>query len=391
MLPDAGSAAHWYSVAGQRLTQGDVAGAIAAYGQSLMLEPRNAAALNNLGAALIRAGRLQDAISTLQRALVIEPGYRRALVNLGKALREAGRLPEAILCLREVISSEPNNTSALINLGDALAGAGDVEESQRVLERAISANPALVEAYMTLGIVRLQAGQASRGLAELRTAVALAPNHPDAHANLAHALFVTGQWHEAWPHFEYRFQRHANRGKLTPPAAVARWDGASQEGLEIWLLGEQGLGDQLQFARYAKVVEELGMRCVLACDSRLVSFLSRAALATRVVPLTSVSAARPDFSNARWMPLLSAPGWHQTRMDTVPFADNYLIGDPDRIHKWRERLAGLRGFRVALAWAGNPNMETGRYAGRSPPLSMLAPLMNVPDATFISVQRHAGE
>lgn len=392
MLPDAGHASAWYAVAGQRLTHGDLDGAIAAYGQSLQLEPRNPAALNNLGAALVRARRFDEAITTLQTALAIQPGYRRALVNLGKALREAGHPSEAIIRLREAIAGEPNNVSALVNLGDALAATGDLEESQRVLERAISLNPASVEAHMTLGIVRLQAGQPTQALAALHTAVALSPTHADAHSNLAHALFVSGRWEEAWPHFEYRFQRHAHGGKWAAPAGMPRWDGSFRKGREVCLIGEQGLGDQLQFARYAKTLEGLGIRCTLACDPRLARILSDASLASRIVPL-GAGAADPLPAHSDWIPLLSLPAWHQTSMDTVPFSEGYLSADRNRRSNWNERLGSVdtAGMRVALAWAGNPQMETGRYLGRSPPLCALAPLMQVPEVTFISLQKHAGE
>jgi hypothetical protein len=156
---------------------------------------------------------------------------------------------------------------------------------------------------------------------------------------------------------------------------------------ELWLIGEQGLGDQLQFARYAKTLTDLGMHCVLACDPRMVTILSAAGLASRIVPLGT--SAGPG--SATWVPLLSLPAWHRTRSDTVPFPEGYLVADPVRVERWGERLGHASGMRVALAWAGNPHMETGRYTGRSPPLAALAPLMSVPQLKYISLQKHVGE
>jgi tetratricopeptide (TPR) repeat protein len=127
LAANAGSASAWYAFAGQKLATGDVDGAISAYSQSLKLEPRNAAALNNLGAALIKACRFQEAISTLESALLLQPGYQRAVANLGKALREAGYLVEAIARLRDALVREPHQVSALVNLGDALAATGELD------------------------------------------------------------------------------------------------------------------------------------------------------------------------------------------------------------------------------------------------------------------------
>jgi tetratricopeptide (TPR) repeat protein len=370
-------------LAGLRLSNGDIDGAIGTYSRCLTFAPRSAATHNNFGVALLKAGRFQDAIAVLEAALVLEPGYARALVNLGKALREVGRPLDAVARLRTALAVQPDYVPALINLGDACAAIGELDAAERALERATDLAPTQVEAHMTLGIVRLQAGRVAESLAALRTAVRLSPDHAEAHTNLAHALFFSGDWQASWPHFEYRFRRHAHRAKLSPPAGVARWDGTVSPEIEVWLLGEQGLGDQLQFARYARLVSAQGLRCVIACDPRLVKILALAELGARIVALDTP----PEAPTASWIPLMSLPAWHGTRSDTVPAAEGYLAADPQRIARWRARLPAGPALRVAVAWAGNPRMETGRYAGRSPPLAALAPVAAVPGVSFISLQK----
>ena len=375
------------NLANMRVRQGDLDGAISAYSQALVLEPANVGACNNLGTALIRSGQPDAAIPILERALALQPGYLRALTNLGKALRETGRAEDAVARLREALDIEPNYGPALVNLGDALAANGDFELSEQVLERAIGFAPGLAEAHMALGIARLQRGRVTEALTALHKAIALSPAHPDAHSNLAHALFMTGNWQAAWPHFEYRFHRTAHRAQIHVPGRLSRWDGALAEGQELWLVGEQGLGDQLQFARYANELSACGIRCVIACDPRIVKVLDCGTLQADIVAL-GTWAHQPS---AYWLPLLSAPAWHRTRMDNVPGAKRYLSADPARVATWKSRLKPLQGLRVAIAWAGNPKMETGRYVGRSPPLAALAPLADLPGVNLISLQKDAGE
>jgi len=374
-------------LAGQRLASADVEGAITAYSQCLNLDPHNSAVFNNLGVALIKVGRFKEAIDALENALRFRPAYHRALTNLGKAMREVGRFAEAIARLQEAIALEPNHAPALVNLADALAATGQLDAAEQALNRAIQIAPTLVEAHMTLGIVRLQSSRVGEAITSLRTALTLAPAHADAHANLAHALFFGGDWEAAWPHFEYRFQRSSCRSGLGVPPGMARWDGSVSKELELWMIGEQGLGDQLQFARYAKFLSAMDVECVVACDPRIVTILTRANIAARVVPFGTAS----HDTNSRHIPLMSLPAWHRTRADTVPFAEGYLSADESRVRLWGEKLGGARGLRVALAWAGNPVMETGRYLGRSPPLAAMAPLMDVPNVSFVSVQKNAGE
>jgi hypothetical protein len=94
---------------------------------------------------------------------------------------------------------------------------------------------------------------------------------------------------------------------------------------------------------------------------------------------------------------MSLPAWHGARPDTVPHPAGCLATDPDRVARWHERLRHSTGqrdsgsLRVALAWAGNPDMETGRYRGRSPPLAAFAPVLALPQVDFISLQKGHGE
>jgi tetratricopeptide (TPR) repeat protein len=378
--------AGFHQLAGLKLSNGDIDGAIAAYSSCITFAPQDAGARNNFGVALLKARRFGEAVAILESALILRPGYTRALVNLGKALRELGRPHDAIARLREALSIQPDYVPALINLGDANAAIGDSSGALQALDRAVRLAPAHVEAHMSLGIARLQADHVAESLHALHTAVALAPDHSDAHSNLAHALFCSGDWRASWPHFEYRFAR-PYQAKLRAPPGVPRWDGSFSDGLELWLLGEQGLGDQLMFARYAVLLRARGVSCTIACDPRLVKILELAALGARVVPLD----AAPDVPQARWIPLMSLPAWHGTGCDTVPAAAGYLAADPRRIERWRPKLPAAPRLRVALSWAGNPRMETGRYAGRSPPLTALAPLMKIPGISFISLQKGSGE
>ena len=379
------SAARLFELGGLKLSRGDLPGAIAAYQQCCAFEPRSAPLFNNLGSALSKAGRLDEAIMALETSLRLDPSYVRPRVNLGKALFEAGRAGEAVVCLRAVLRQQPDYVPALVNLGNALAASGDGEAAHAALMRAVERDAFCVEARMALADLHLRAGRLSQAIEELQGAVARAPSHAEAHWHLGHLLFMAGRWEEAWPHMEYRLERI----DFTPPPGIERWDGGVRPHQEVWLVGEQGLGDQLQFARYAPILAEAGVPCVLHCDARLVALLAQAHLAPRVEPLGK---AQPAVSSqAAWIPLMSLPIWHRTTPDSVPRANGYLVADPVRVEHWHERLPKPPGGRIGLAWSGNPRFEVGRNVGRSPPLRALAPLARFTDVAFLSLQKGAGE
>ena len=384
------SAARLFELGGLKLSRGDLPGAIAAYRQCCAIEPRSAPVFNNLGSALSKAGRFDEAIAAFEAALGLDPSYVRPRVNLGKALFESGRADEAVACLRTVLRREPDYVPALVNLGNALVASGDGEAACAALLKAVALDASCAEARMALADLYMRAGRLAEAVAQLQEAVSRAPRHAEAHWHLGHLLFMAGRWEEAWPHMEFRLERI----DFTPPLGIERWDGIVRPQQEVWLVGEQGLGDQLQFARYAPILAEAGAPCVLHCDARLTVLLGQAGLARRVKPLVKswpAAAAPAASSPAAWIPLMSLPGWHRTRPDSVPRTEGYLVADPVRIAHWHERLPNPPGGRIGLAWAGNPRFEVGRNLGRSPPLAALAPLARVTDVAFLSLQKGSGE
>ncbi|MEO8120009.1 MAG: hypothetical protein ABI606_11895 [Rhodoferax sp.] len=76
-------------------------------------------------------------------------------------------------------------------------------------------------------------------------------------------------------------------------------------------------------------------------------------------------------------------------LDSIPAVIPYLQALAGRIEQWRARLPTL-GIRIGLVWKGNPRFEND--ADRSlPDLEVLAPLWQVADVQFISLQKGAGE
>jgi Flp pilus assembly protein TadD len=378
-------AAILFELGNLRLSAGDNDGAISAYMRSLAGAPDPSLVYNNLGIAYQKAGRFMEAIGVFEDAIRINPLYPRPLVNLGKALREAGRPQEAIVRLRQALELKPDYPAALVNLGIALAVVNDIDAAQAILERAIQLAPELPEAHLGLIEARMQAGRIEESIGMCRRALAHWPGYAEAHLALGRLLLLGGTWESAWEHFEYRFARASQPIKLNVPAGAAKWDGVTPP-RNLILVGEQGLGDQIQFARYAPLLAERNRSTTIMCEPRLVQLLSAAKLAGSVVPFDGTNLGR----DTHWYPLMSLAHWHRTDMESVPYGGGYLVADPNLIDFWRVRMPKT-GCRVGLVWAGNRMAEWGQLAGRSPPLAALQPLKAIPQVHFISLQRGDGQ
>jgi hypothetical protein len=170
-----------------------------------------------------------------------------------------------------------------------------------------------------------------------------------------------------------------------PPRTFAepRWDGSPLDGRRILLHLEQGLGDTLQFIRYAPLVKARGGTVLLECPVELMPLLSRCQGIDRLL-------ARGDELPAFDVhaPLLSLPLLCRTTLTTIPARLTYLFADPDVVDHWRRDLASVSAFKIGIVWQGNPDYVNDRY--RSIPLAEFEPLARVPGVRLYSLQKGKG-
>ena len=160
------------------------------------------------------------------------------------------------------------------------------------------------------------------------------------------------------------------------------WDGAEFSDKTLLLHAEQGLGDTLQFIRYASSVKNLGGRLVIECQSELVRLLGGVAGIDQVVcqggPLPSFDLHAPFFSLLHMM---------ESTLENIPGRNPYLQANPADLPVWRNRLAraGTERLKIGLVWAGSPTHKNDRQRSISPEL--LNPLLDAQGAEFFSLQK----
>ncbi|HUI06614.1 MAG TPA: tetratricopeptide repeat protein [Verrucomicrobiae bacterium] len=175
---------------------------------------RCAEAHNNLGNALLDAGRVPEAIAQYERALEINSDYAQAHFNLGVALRTAGRLPEAVGHWEQALRLDPDFADARCNLGNALAEAGRLPEAIAQYEWALRIKPDLAEAHNNLAAVLIHLGRFDEAVGQCEQAIRSNPDFPDAHNNLKAALGHLGDANDALKHYELAV-------RLAPDSAAA--------------------------------------------------------------------------------------------------------------------------------------------------------------------------
>lgn len=215
-------------------------------------------------------GHFRGAEDCLRRALALKPNLAEAQLNLAAVLEDQGRLEEAAEGLEQLLRVRPDYVQALNNLSSVLKKLGRLKEARRCLEKALALKPDFSEAHNNLGAALEQVGCWEEAASRYQTALRWQPGFVEAHMNLSMVWLLAGDFERGWKEYEWRWKK-----KGTAPRACGRplWDGSPLGGRTILLGAEQGLGDTLQFIRYAAVVKQHGGQVVFECPARLAPLL----------------------------------------------------------------------------------------------------------------------
>jgi len=337
--------------------------------------PAHFDALHLIGVVRQQQGRDAEAIAFIDRALALRPDNAAALSNRALSLRALGRAHEALACCDRALAVKPDFADAHNNRGLALAALKRPAEALKSYEAALSHAPAHIDALNNCGIALFEVNRLDEALVCFDRVLALRPGHVHGSWNRAQVLLLMGDFARGWPEHEGRLASNPglNRGFTQP-----LWLGdAPLAGRTILLRAEQGLGDTIQFCRYAPMVAARGARVVLEVQRPLVDLMRTLDGAIEVVARGD---ALPAFD--LHCPLLSLPLVFKTELTSIPARTQYLRAPAGAID-WKSRL-GTKRPRIGLVWSGNPGHK--RDATRSIPFYALMPLLDI-DASFVSLQK----
>ncbi|MBV9522785.1 MAG: glycosyltransferase family protein [Alphaproteobacteria bacterium] len=375
----------------------DLPKALGYFRRAVAADPQSATALRNLAVVLNELKMYERAAEAFRLASRLDPSDAAAFHGLAVCLRTLERWDEAVIAALASLRLDPTVSEAFDNLAVVLKARGEYEDAFHLFQEALRLAPSSYSGWNNFANLLMVCGRPAEAAEAFRKALALKPDLAEIHMNLGTALLLLGNYSDGLREYEWRWKAEILKAQHRPQS-IPRWDG-SPTARTILLHAEQGLGDTLQFCRYAPLVAALGHQVVLEVQPELVSLLGFSLASERIAVLP-----RPeDYPGLAGLPaldahcpLMSLPLLFATTPDTVPAAP-YLRADPVKIAEWQERLGSLPPgeFRVGLVWAGNPRVAY-KFDMRSPDLrrsmrlAMLAPLLDVPGVRFVSLQKGEG-
>lgn len=337
------------------------------YEKALALKPRNADALNGKGLALQELGRHAEAVDAYRQGLALSPDDPETFNNLGVALLKTKRYDEALACCERALALKPGFREALSNRGAVLLVLGRYAEALANLDRALASEPDFVDALVNRGNTLQALRRHAEAIADYRRAEALRPGYPDALYNESLAHLCLGELETGWEQYETRWTR--KEAPERRPLSGKPWLGGEDiTGKRLLLWAEQGMGDSIQFCRYAPMLARRGIEVLLEVPFPLKALMGTLEGVTTVTTETE-SVPAHDYH----CPLLSLPLALRTEVPRIPDAVPYLAAAPGRVEAWQRTLERNRAPRVGIVCSGNPNHRNDR--NRSIPLHEFSPLL----------------
>ena len=350
--------------------------------KAISLQPSFAEAYCHQAIALALQKQLNEALDSIDKAISINPEYSEAFYNRGNMLKELNRLDEALLSYDKAIALQPDFAVAHNNKGNVLKELNRFEEALTSYDKAIELKSDYADAYLNRGIILNHLKQFVDALSSYGKAIETDRNYAEAYLNRGNVLtelnffneafesynhtislkpnYAQAYWNKSllhlllqdfengWELYEWRWKKPdftSPQRNFTQPL----WLGLdSLANKTILLHAEQGLGDTIQFCRYAALVKKSGAKVLLEVPKSLMELLKDL---DGVDHLLEQGMPLPDFDYH--CPLLSLPLAFKTVMNSIPSPRPYLRCNDGKLEIWNQRLGDKLKPRFGLVWSGN--------------------------------------
>ena len=342
----------------------------------------------NLGHVLLQQGRLAEAHAAYERAAAHAPGHPEFERNVAMVLSELRRDEEAVPRYRRALELDPTASETREHLLRALHATRRFADMEGVAREGIEIHPGSCVYPHQLAAALWWQERHGEAISAFQKIEHVGPDRSSAHyrsAKLdeANCLLALGHWRRGWEAYSARAVRLGWRERFPQLVDDARSVAALAQPSRILIVGEQGLGDELFFLRFAPYLRERGHELVGIFDRRLLPLIS--GLFTELHALDDDPTPRADVT------VLSGDLPLATGQAVAPALP--LAVDPLR----RERMEGrLRSFGpppyIGVTWRAGalPEERTvrgGVYLVKEIPITGLASALAAVNARVVVLQR----
>lgn len=261
---------------------------------------------------------------------------------------------------------------------------GEVDHAIAIYHLILKYFPHCISVIYNMGYVYKMKDDIDQAITYYEQAIALDPEREESYFGIGMAYLVKGDFETGWTIHERYLKRTGRNAELLRAALKDN----TLAGKKILLRPEGGLGDTIQFLRYAKKLKECGAHVVAYVHKELHPLVSRCDyIDTLLDPGTYIPLDLYDHTTFMSMPAI----WYSTYKE-IPNELNYITPDPTLSDHWQTILAPDPHYKIGICWGASIHNDSSRHpvARRSIPLTYLYQLYGE-HISLYSLQRFDGE
>jgi hypothetical protein len=330
------------------------------------------------GLELTAIRKWRQAALAFCQAIKLDPNLAEAYQLLGEALLSLEDWDNAQACFCKVIELDPEFSEAYNHLGAVLKHKNFLNEAEDCYRQAIAKNPDYSEAFHNLGnCLKLTQRFHEAEISYLR-ALELQPDFEEAQFSLSTLYLLRGQYNEGWKLYDSRFDW---REKFSLDIPI--WQGEALTGCKVLLFYEQGIGDMIQFLRYAYQVAQTAAQTTVWIQKPLERLLANGKNVFSVCTSgRNIDPGQFDFACS----LFSLPARFDSGQQVFDNFIPYIYGSHDILAKWQKLISerAAEKYKIGVVWAGNPEHLDDR--NRSIPFKLFSELFDNSKVFWVSLQ-----
>ena len=347
-------------------------------------DPYNAGAWHLLGLIAHQLGKNEFAETLIKNAISLKNNDADFYNNLGRIYFTTSNFQAAEINYLKAIKIKPYHTKSLSNLAGLFRTIGDLDKAIEYGRLASESDPSDHEARVNLGNVLKDQKQIKSAIKEYRFAIDLKPDFALAHWNLSLALLSEGQFEEGFKEMTWRWKWSGfpsiERRFKEPKLSISKNLNMLTKYIKLYIYTEQGLGDTIQFLRFAEILKTKKIFSIFECPTELLPLLEDSHLFDQVVPQSDVL---PDFDFH--VSLMDLPYHCRVNIKNFPQKVPYMLPPSQITDKWFGKLKKYKGFKVGLNWQGNVLNPLEKY--RSLNIEDLNSLSTVRNVAWFNLQK----
>ncbi len=320
----------------------------------IKIHPNNSQILRLLSSIEISFENYDVALDLLDRCISIDDNDAEAYSNRGIVFFKKKDIEKAKKDYLKSIDIN-NNLNALFNLANLYKEMNQLEESEKYFNKVISINPKHYKAFHNLAVVKNLQGKTKESISYFDRSIKI-NQYSESYFFKSLIQLKLENFEDGWKNYEWRWKTKffLNQKKYFDREV---WDGKQDlKNKTILLYGEQGLGDQIQFIRFAKIIEELGAKVFIEVDKNLVKLFQETSYFKNIY---AKGDKIPEFNYC--CPLMSLPlKLNINHIKNIPKYSSYLNFNAERVKRW-ENLFEKKKINIGINWeSGSVSMFKGR-------------------------------